>query len=64
MSLQKSTRWSTFMYDVVLVDENKNVLEGKLKHWREVMKKNKLKITRYFVTFCLGGNYAKAIPPP
>lgn len=32
-----------FTDDVVLEDDNTNVLEGKLKHWREVYAKIKLK---------------------
>lgn len=31
---------------MVIIDENTNVLEGKLKHQREVEKKNKLKLSR------------------
>lgn len=31
---------------VVLVDDNRNVLEGERKRWREILKKNGLKIIR------------------
>lgn len=35
-----------FVDDVVLVDENTNVSEGKLKRWLEILKNSPLKISK------------------
>lgn len=34
-----------FVDDMILIDENTNLLEGKLERWWKVLKKNKLKIS-------------------
>lgn len=37
--------------DMVLVDENTNILEGKIEGWREILKKNRLKINGVITKF-------------
>lgn len=39
--------YEIFAYDVALVDKKHlKVLEGKLKHWQEILEKNLLKISK------------------
>lgn len=46
-NVQGEASWYIMFVDnVLLVDENTNALESKLKYWREVLENNKLKINR------------------